>query len=332
MVKKRKKENKIHGLVLLKTETVQKKSIPERTYKVEDVDQENKIKLYFNLVPSGSLYRYSILLINESLAPIVEVKIKVKIPNFLELKRYSPTNIDISFPSSDERGFSLINMEIDELNEKSRTQLNLYFTPDSLDKKGPIITVITYVNNKDFVRVINSEPIEIIINPLNVQPKIIASTEISNFLKMEGIKKVIKSLGIANVIESDTTRNLLFNHVNLILQQHEFQLIAIDNEKRVAWYYGTDLESRKDILVIGQIISNKVEFLAASQNHQILIPLLIILSKEFKNHIMNIGDIISSVDQIYDVECKFCGTVFPYFPKKGVSIECKNCHKEQVLW
>ncbi len=332
MVKKRKKENKIHGLVLLKTETVQKKSIPERTYKVEDVDQENKIKLYFNLVPSGSLYRYSILLINESLAPIVEVKIKVKIPNFLELKRYSPTNIDISFPSSDERGFSLINMEIDELNEKSRTQLNLYFTPESLDKKGPLNTVITYVNNKDFVRVIDSEPMEIIINPLNIQPKIIASTEISIFLKLEGIKKVIKSLGIANVIENDTTLNLFFNHVNLILQNHEFQLIAIDNEKRVAWYYGTDLESRKDILIIGQIVSNKIEFLAASQNHQILIPLLIILSKEFKKHILNIGDIIGNVEQIYNVECKYCGTVLPYFPKKGVSIECKNCHKEQVLW
>ena len=126
--------------------------------------------------------------------------------------------------------------------------------------------------------------------------------------------------------------DLFFNFIDQTIKLHKFQLIAKDNEKKISWYFGTDLASGQDILVIGQIVSNKVEFLAASQNHQIIISLLSTLSENFKNRAASVGGVIRSKKDIYDLECRYCGAVLSYFPKQGESIECETCKKEQILW
>jgi hypothetical protein len=330
MVEKRSNTHEIHGLVLFKTQKIQENNIQKGTFSFEDVDQENKIKFSYDFIPFSAIYRYSILLKNESFAPITEIKAIIKFPEFLTLTRYSPPNLSIAFSKTDEQGIKQIHLEIDELSEKNQTQTNFYFTPDSVDIKGKLNTYITYVNNKDYIRVLNSEPIEITLNPLIIQPKIIPTNEINKFLKVEGIKKSIKSLGMG--IKNEMNSDLFFNHVEQIIKIQKFQLIAKDKEKRIAWFFGTELISNEDILVIGQIVSNKVEILAASKNSQILVALLTKLSIEYKKSILNVGGIIDSINEIYNVECKFCGTVLHYFPKKGESIECKTCHKEQIIW
>lgn len=322
------KESKIHGLVILKGASTKEKS-DESTYSFESVDQENKIKLTHELMPFGSTYRYSILLINESLAPITEIKARIKFPQFLALSRIFPPTISINPPQLDESGDTQINLEIDELSENSKKQINFYLNPMKLNNKGELSTYLTFVNNKDFVRVLNSDEINIDISPLKIEPKIIPSSKISEFLKIEGIKKGIKSLGIAT--KGKLNSDLYFDHIEQLLGIHKFQLIAKDDKKRISWFYGTDLTSKSDILVIGQIVSNKIEFLAASQNHPVVISLLSILSSEFKNRILSIAK-IKSIDQIHDLECKYCGGVFDRFPAKGESIECQNCHREQIIW
>ncbi len=321
------KESKIHGLVILKGASAKEKS-DESTYAFESVDQKNKIKLTSELVPFGASYRYSILLINESLAPITEIKARIKFPKFLTLTRISPTTISIT-PQPDESGAKLVSFEIDELSETSKNQINLYFKPILLNIKGELRTNITYVNNKDFIRVLDSDPAEIKILAPEIEGKLISSPKIAEFLKTKGIKKAIKSLGIA----TDGKQNvaLYFDHVEQLLGFHKFQLITKDDKKKIAWFFGMDLNTKEDILVIGQIVANKIEFLAASQHHHNLISLLTILSNEFKKRILSIGK-IKSIDNIYELECKYCGGVLDRFPSKGESIECKNCNRAQIIW
>jgi len=320
-------ESKIHGLVILKGAQTQEKS-DESTYSFESVDQENKIKLTYELVPFGASYRYSVLLINESLAPITEIKIRIKFPEFLTLSRISPTTISI-VPQHDESGVNQINLEIDELSETSKSQINLYFKPLLLNKKGELHTNVTYVNNKDFIRVLDSDPAGINIIEPEIEGKIIPSSKIADFLKMKGIKKAIKSLGIAT--KKKENMDLYFEHIEQLLGLHKFQLITKDDNKKIAWFFGMDLNTKEDILVIGQIVSNKIEFLAASQHHPGLIALLTILSNEFKKRILSIGK-IKSIEDIFELECKYCGGVFDRFPAKGESIVCKNCNRAQTIW
>lgn len=321
------KESKIHGLVIFKGAPAEEKS-DESTYSFERVDQENKIKLTQDLVPFGASYRYGILLVNESLAPITEIKARIKFPAFLTLTRISPTTIPIS-PQPNESGSKQITFEIDELSERSKNQINLFFKPLLLNNKGDIYTNLTYVNNKDFIRVLNSEAIEISIIEPKIEGKIIPSSKIADFLKTKGIKKAIKSIGIATKAKEDM--DLYFNHIEQLMGLHKFQLITKDDNKKIAWFFGLDLNTKEEILVIGQIESNKIEFLAASQHHPSLISLLTMLSNEFKKRILSIGK-IKSIGDIYDLECKYCGGVFDRFPAKGESIECKNCNRTQTIW
>ncbi|MFX1314877.1 MAG: hypothetical protein ACFE9T_03375 [Promethearchaeota archaeon] len=319
--------NKVQDLVIFKTKIEYKRDKQDR-YPFETVDQENKIKLGYDFRPFSGHYLYSILLHNQSMAPITDVKIKIKYPKFLLLTRCTPPTTGIP-PSIEDKGLKQINLEFDEFNENSKKQINFHFTPLSLKNVGEIRTILTYVNNKDYVRVLNSEPVEIRIDKLNITPKIIPSFQIRKIMQIPNIKKAIKSFGVGTNATVDL--DLYFNIVEQIIRIHNFQLIAKDTDNKIIWYLGTDLESEEDILVIGQIVLNKIEIIAAAQNHKIIISLLTQVSNDFKERILRRG-IVRSIDHIYELECKYCGAILPFFPKKGETVECKKCNYEQIVW
>ena len=143
------------------------------------------------------------------------------------------------------------------------------------------------------------------------------------------MKRAIKSIGIGGTREPSA--DLYFNLLEQVFIRNHLQLITRDPAKKILWYYGSELESKEDVLVIGQIISNKIEIFVISKNHHVLISFLTFFSHEFKEHLL-INEIVSTPEQIYDLECKYCGAILPYFPKKGKEITCKNCNYEQLIW
>ncbi|MFX1260245.1 MAG: hypothetical protein ACFFAN_20535 [Promethearchaeota archaeon] len=329
MTKKKRRVNshQIHGLVVFKNNTIKEDRVQARKNNLKDINQENKIKLLHEIIPFGAMYRYSIILANQSLAPITEIKLRIKIPAFISLVRYSPLSIKVKVSETDEKEIKRINLKSDKLNEESNQQFNFYFTPTTINNQGEISTSVSFIDNKDFIRVINSEPIELVIVPINIEKKTIYSSEIGKFLKTDGIRKAIKSFGIGVKGRKDGEKH--FNQIIKILENNNFQLIAEDKEKKISWYFGIETNSKEDILVIGQIVSDKLEFIAASHNNSVLISLLTKLSYDFKNSMLNI---IDSIDNIYNLECKFCSNVLHYFPEKGMPIKCIKCNKEQVIW
>ena len=136
-------------LVIFKEkETSQSKAIDK--YSFEKIDQEDKIKLANDFRPFGSHFQYTIFVSNESFAPITEMKIKVKFPEFLTLSRYFPPSINKPRVKP-EKEIKQITLEFDELNEKSNKQIHLHFTPITLGNTGELRTIITYVNNRDTI-------------------------------------------------------------------------------------------------------------------------------------------------------------------------------------
>ena len=330
MTQKPKKKSQIHGLVVFKGRLAQGKQVQiEIAPPTEDVDQENKIKLSCEFRPSGASYRCSISLENESMAPITEIKARIKYPNLLVLTRHYPPTIKRSEPKI-ESGMKQLNFEVEKLNEKSIQQINFYFIPLIINVKGDILASTSYINNKGFIRALNLEPIEIKIDPISIQPKIIPSSQIGVFLKIEGLKKAIKSHGIGIGQKKKVNLDLYFSRAEQLLKMHNFQLITKDNEQKIIWFFGNELESQEDILVIVQLVYSKIEFLAASKNASILVSLLTKLSNDFKGSIAGAG--LVSIDQIYSLECKNCGNVLNSFPEKGMEIECQNCNAKQVVW
>lgn len=329
MSKKESEEDsdKAQNLVIFKTKEESRSEIIDK-YTFEKVDQEDKIKLVNDFKPFGGHYRYSILIDNQSLAPISEVKMKIKFPGFFTLTRSFPPTISIPRMIT-EKDTKQINLEFNELNEKSHKQIHLHFTPNTLDNEGEIRTIVTYVNIKDTVRVLDSRPAEIIINKITIEPKVVPSSFIREFSQKPEIKKVIKSMGIG--IEHQLHSETYFNVLEQVFLINNFQLVAKDPKKKILWYFGTDLESKEDILTIGQIVSNKIEIIASSQNQNVLISFLTLFSNSFKEQIQMNG-IVDSIDKIYDLECKYCGAILPYFPKKGKRIECDKCKYEQIVW
>ena len=299
------------------------------------VDQEDKIHLVYKLVPFGGNYLYSLLIMNESSAPITETKIRIIFPEFFELCRSSPPTLTIeSHESEDESTGEIIRenqvkMEFELLKENSQKQINLYLCPLSLEKKGFLRSFITFVNNADFIRAIDTDSIKIELNPFSIERKIIPRSEIKRFLEKPWIKKANKSIGIG--IDGIFDENYFFDLIVKSIQDNNFQLIQKSESNRISWFYGTDLVSGDDILVIGQIVNRKIEWLVASSNPHLLISVLTNFVNIFVNEMMELGH-ISSQDQVFSLECKYCGSTLPHFPEKGKTLECKRCNYEQIVW
>jgi hypothetical protein len=311
-----------HNLVIFKERKEQAQ------FSFETIVQEDKIRLANDFKPYGRHFRYSIKIHNDSLASITELKVKIDYPKFLEITRSYPLTVYVP-EGVEERGNLKSVVEFDEINEKSSKEIHLYFTPQSLGHHGEIKTIVTYVNNKDFVRVLNSEAVGIRLNEIMIMPKIIPSSRIGEFARVPGMKKAIKSMGVE--LHSPLNPDIFYNIVEQIFRRNNLQLIAKDPEKKILWYFGADVDLRDDVLIIGQIVSNKVEIITLSKNHTELISFLTLLSNGVMEHILERG-IVSTIDRIHDLECKYCGAVLPYFPKTEEEITCPKCNYEQIVW
>ena len=319
----------MHELILFREPTAQEIKKFE-SVSLEYIDQEEKINLVCKSEPFGGNYLYSLVISNNSVDPITEIKIRVRIPRFLKLCRSTPPTITIetiNFEEDEEE--TQVKIEFEVIKGKAQKQINLYFCPLSLEEKGEIRSSVTFVSNTDFVRAIDTGAITIQFDPFNIERKILPSAEVKKFLQKPGMKKAIKSIGIG--IEKFFDENYYFNQITKTIQDQNFQLIIKDNDNRIVWFFGTELVSGNDVLVIGQIVSGKIEWLAASQNHPLLISILTNFVNTLKEEMM-ILNLINSEDQICHLECKYCGNILPNFPGKGKSIECNKCNYEQVIW
>ncbi|MFX0033189.1 MAG: hypothetical protein ACFE8E_13085 [Candidatus Hodarchaeota archaeon] len=317
----------IKGLVVFKDIKTQQPQ-QEKFVSLEYVDQENKVKIVHKLEPYGANYLYSLLIVNQSMAPITEVKIRIRFPDFLALCRSNPPKviIDSDLPEENEKQ---LRIEFDKIEEISQKQINSFFTPLSLEEKGEIRSYVTFVNNADFVRALDSEPVEIKFDPISLEPKILPSNEVKNFLKLPGIKRGIKSIGIGTKGAVDL--NYFFYQVEQTILEQNFQLITKDESNNIGWYFASELVSGDDILIIGQINSNKIEWLAASNNASIIITVLTNFVNQFSNRLI-IDNKIDTLDQIFNLECEYCGNVLPYFPERCESVECSTCKYEKIVW
>lgn len=331
MAKKKRDQDQedMHELILFREPTAQEIKKFE-SVSLEYIDQEDKINLVYKSEPFGGNFLYSLVISNNSVDPITEIKIRVRIPRFLKLCRSTPPTITIetiNFEEDEEE--TQVKIEFEVIKGKAQKQINLYFCPLSLEEKGEIRSSVTFVNNVDFVRAIDTDAITIQFDPFSIERKILPSAEVKKFLQKPGIKKAIKSIGIG--IEKFFDENYYFNQITKIIQDQNFQLIIKDNDNKIVWFFGTELVSGIDVLVIGQIISGKIEWLAASQNHPLLISILTNFINSFKEEMMILNQ-INSEDQIFHLECKYCGNILSSFPGKGKSIECNKCNYEQVIW
>ncbi len=317
--------NRIHNKVLFKKMEEQNKL--NKIISRGEVDQKNRIILATELKQYGGYYRYAVLFANQSSVPITHIKIKIGFPKFLKLFRSSPhavmsTKVEYKYTNF----FELV---LDQLPDNTSKQFNTYIYPDGLNIKGIISTHASYVNNKDIARILTSLPKEIKIKSVSFEEKTISNSDIKEFTESDGIKKAIRSYGIGT--ESKKDINSFFDHLMRIIKYSGFTLIAKDDSKRIGWFFGTESETKSDVLLIGEIMSNKIEFLVFSQDQGILIPILTYFFVKLKESALDLG-LVENVNQILNLECRSCGTTLPHFPEKGVSIECKNCGYQQILW
>ena len=335
--KKDKNQEETHELLLFNKDSVtrSKSFEPEP---LEYVDQEDKINMVYKLVPFGGNYLYSLLITNQSADPITEVKIRIIFPGFFKLCRSTPPTLILESlevgedeNNSDQKEIEQqqVVMEFESLDGNSTKQINLYLCPLFLEGKGTIRSFVTFINNADFVRAIDIEAIPIQFDPFSVERKIIPSSEIKQFLEKPWIKKAIKSIGIG--LDSQLDDNYYFEHINKIVETHNFQQIIKDQNNNISWFFGTDLVSGNDVLIICQVSGHKIEWLAASSNPHLLISLLTKFITVFEREMITLGH-IESKEQIYILECKYCGNTLAYFPPKGESIECNKCNYEQIVW
>jgi hypothetical protein len=319
----------LQDLVIFNDISTEVKDIEGISKTSEDIDQENQIKLFTELIPHMGKYRYSSRLHNESNAPITEVKIKIQYPSFLKLTHTIPPTISHVGNKEEEDVSEQVKVEFDELNENEKKEVVLYFNPSDSLEQAEIKSFAAFINKDDYARVINSEPLQIGLKEISIQPKIIPSAQISEFVKNPEIRKAIKSIGLG--LEKSLDYEFLFNRLEVVLRAKGFQFIAKDKEKHILWYYGTELDSDNDLLVVGQEKNHKLEWIVTCKDPELIIAVITTLMHELKENLLRMG-IIDSQGQVYDLDCKACGYVLPEFPEKGKLVSCDKCGIEQIVW
>jgi hypothetical protein len=295
---------------------------------LEYVDQEDKIKLSSVLEPFGANYVFSLLIINQSDAPITEVKTRIRFPDFLTLVRSTPPTLTMDTLDT-ESYEKQVKIEYAEIKGRYQRQINLFLCPSGLEENGEIKSFVTFVNNADFIRALDSEPIQIIFDPYTIERKILPTVEVKNFVKKSSVKKGKRSIGLA--LDKPFDINFFYNQCSKIIESQNFQLIAKDKTNKRSWFFGNELVSGDDVLLMIEVNSGKIEWSAASENPNIVVTILTSILNQFKEEMVLLG-IINSTEQIYNLECKYCGTALPYFPTKGKTIKCIKCNYEQTVW
>jgi hypothetical protein len=288
--------------------------------KTSEISQEDFIKLEVNLGYLGSHVRLVLKITNKSDFPINDIEVKLEFSNQLEVFRTTPKLEFIKHESG-------IIAKIPAIPEKQFSESKFYLNPESLGK-GKIVGQVKFVNYKDFVRLLKIEELEYNLTVPPIVPKTIPNELIAEYNANPSMKKDIRSYGLPDKLNPITA----FNHIIHIIRTKNFaQITKIDElDKKIAWFFGTTEDGQYEVLVVGQVIQNKMEFYASSTNEQLLSALLTAFSIDLKRRIL-ISSVVRTEKEIYDLFCMECGGILPYFPKPGEFVDCKYCNTKNLV-
>jgi len=322
------KEN-IHKLIVFEPKVTSKKKISDK-YSVEKSDQEEQIKVINKLTPQGLHYSYLILINNQSPTPILSYRIRVLYSKFLEYSKCFPPTIRVYSPIEQEvQDVKRIDLEFDILKQNTSNKIRLLFTSSTMEDQGQVKMLIAFEKSNGKIGVIKSNPIEIQIDKPNITPKIIPSSSIRNFSQQRDVKRNIISLGFGT--NKKGTFDKFFNLVEELFLSYNFQLIIKEKERGDLWFFGTENQSGFDILILGKVFEDRIEFMAFSENPIGLVSVLSFFTKNLKEELLK-RKVVKSEKLIFDLDCTNCGTFLPFFPKKGEAIECEKCNTKQLVW
>lgn len=288
--------------------------------KSSETSQEDYVKLEVHLGYLGSHVRLVMKIINKSDFPINEVEVKLEFTKKVDVFRTTPKIEYIKHESG-------IVARIPSLLQKQNFEVKFYLNPEELGM-GRVGGQFKYVNYKDFVRLLMIEEMEYNLTVPKILPKEIPQEQIELFNSASNMKKDIRSYGLPDKLNPLTA----FNHIIQIIRSKNFKLITkiAEENRKIAWFFGITDDNQYEILVVGQVLHNKIEFYASSTNEQILSALLTSFSTDLKRRIL-ISSVVRSEKEIYDLFCIECGGILPYFPKTGEFVECKYCNTKNLV-
>lgn len=288
-----------------------------------ETNEEDLVKLTVNLGYVGSHIRIGLKIVNNSPDPITDLSVKLLFAPTITFFKVKPGYNYEKF----EGGLTL---KLPNVKDKNSISLNLYFRPETLGI-GELKGQFQYVNSQDFVRFIKIEDLSYNLTPPKIRPKDITPEEIESFTAQPNVKRDIRSYGLPDKLNP----NVAFNYINQIASNYNFKLITkVDEEEnKSAWFFGETDEPgviEDPVMVVGQIVNNKIEFYASSYNEQVISALLTAFSIDLKKRIVNSRTVMDE-SEIYDVYCENCGGVLPVFPKPSEIVKCKWCQFENLI-
>jgi hypothetical protein len=322
-------QENIQRLVVFEPKVVSKKKMVDK-YAVEKHNKEENISIINKLTPQGVHYNYSIVINNQSPILILSLRIRVLYSKFLKYSKCFPPTIRVFSPiEHEEEDVKRIDLEFDILKQNALNKIQLLFTSSTIEGKGEIKILIAYQKGNGEIRVIKSDPIEIQIEKPDITPKIIPSSNIRNFSQQRDVKRNIVSLGFGTYKKG--TFDKYFDLLEQLFLSYNFQLIVKEKARGTLWFFGTENQSGYDILILGKVTPNSMEFMAFSENPITLVSVLSFITKNLKQELIA-RKLVKSEKLIFDLNCINCGTFLPFFPKKGETIECEKCNCKQIVW
>ena len=127
-------------------------------------------------------------------------------------------------------------------------------------------------------------------------------------------------LGVNNIKDFDLIK--FFDVLEELFHFRNFQLITKDKDKGILWFFGNEIRSGYDILVLTKIRINMIEIMILSKDPIYFVPFFFTIIQNLKEQLQ----------KFVNLECINCGSILPYFPKKEETIVCNKCYHKQIFW
>ncbi|MHA1585284.1 MAG: hypothetical protein ACTSVU_00755 [Promethearchaeota archaeon] len=293
--------------------------------KHDDIPQKDLI--HFEIRPEiliDILY-LSIIVKNDSDAPIKEVKFRLNLLDDLQL-------IHSTSPLDEEISLTPLIINMDDINSHSEIIYELQFSYQKDPKDFAITGFIQFRSEKGFARFVKAKKVywDLTI-PKFIQTKK-SQEEIDSFLVQKGLESRIQGVGIPGLDFSEQANvflNKMVERLNLTECFHEYQ------KNLMKTYYCGKIDDFEDIgqefVLIAQVKNMVLSYQIYALSSRYLSAFLYFLFQHLQAYFHESG-ILAQDQSLVHLSCQKCHKMLKIFPPKGEIIACKYCRLLQKVW
>ncbi|MHA1699631.1 MAG: hypothetical protein ACTSWN_12375 [Promethearchaeota archaeon] len=254
---------------------------------------------------------------NLSNGEVKQISIKVLLPDRIKIFRIEP-----DFLMRRDYG---IEIQVARINPQSYRRILIYLTPYECND-FEISFFVQYVDDGGMYNSIEEKIVVKVQMPELIIKENVNEDDLSRLVQRDLPYRGVRSFGLPK----SANLNKVFSILKNLVIANKFKIIreksSDENCYFIAWCHSSykEQDEHLDIVLIIQILNNKLELFTMGQKPENVINSLTYISSRISNEFIK-KKIIQDTDSLHELYCLSCGGILPICPEPGRLYTCTFC-------